>query len=253
MADPSILTRPDGTAIAYHHLPGKNKPDKMPGVIFCGGFMSDMEGGKALAMEAHCRATGQSFTRFDYRGHGSSSGDFADGTIGLWKEDALAVLDEVTSGPQIVVGSSMGGWIMLLMAAARPARIHALVGIAPAPDFVLRMWAEFPTDVQAEIMREGRFARPSEYGDEPYIITRNLIEDGRANLVLDKPLALHCPVRILHGMQDPDVPWRLSLDLVDKLQSGDVEVTFIKNGDHRLSEPADLARLLKTVDGLSAR
>jgi pimeloyl-ACP methyl ester carboxylesterase len=245
MPDPAILTRPDGTAIAYHHLAGKS-----PGIVFCGGFMSDMEGSKALALEEYCRANGRAFTRFDYRGHGASSGKFADGTIGLWKDDALAILDTITKGRQIIVGSSMGGWIMLLLALARPDRMHALVGIAPAPDFVVRMWDEFPAEIQAEIIREGQFARPSEYGDEPYIITRALIEDGRQHLVMDKELPVTCRVRILHGMQDPDVPWRLSLDLVEKLQSRDVEVTFVKDGDHRLSEPPDIRRLITTVEGL---
>jgi len=245
MPDPAILTRPDGTAIAYHHLAGKS-----PGIVFCGGFMSDMEGSKALALEEYCRASGRAFTRFDYRGHGASSGKFADGTIGLWKDDALAILDTITKGRQIIVGSSMGGWVMLLLALARPDRMHALVGIAPAPDFVVRMWDEFPAEIQAEIIREGQFARPSEYGDEPYIITRALIEDGRQHLVMDKDLPVTCPVRILHGMQDPDVPWRLSLDLVEKLQSRDVEVTFVKDGDHRLSEPPDIRRLITTVEGL---
>ena len=245
MPDPAILTRPDGTAIAYHHLAGKS-----PGIVFCGGFMSDMEGSKALALEEYCRASGRAFTRFDYRGHGASSGKFADGTIGLWKDDALAILDTITKGRQIIVGSSMGGWVMLLLALARPDRMHALVGIAPAPDFVVRMWDEFPAEIQAEIIHEGKFARPSEYGDEPYIITRALIEDGRQHLVMDKDLPVTCPVRILHGMQDPDVPWRLSLDLVEKLQSRDVEVTFVKDGDHRLSEPPDIRRLITTVEGL---
>jgi len=245
MPDPAILTRPDGTAIAYHHLAGKS-----PGIVFCGGFMSDMEGSKALALEEYCRASGRAFTRFDYRGHGASSGKFADGTIGLWKDDALAILDTITKGRQIIVGSSMGGWVMLLLALARPDRMHALVGIAPAPDFVVRMWDEFPAEIQAEIIREGKFARPSEYGDEPYIVTRALIEDGRQHLVMDKDLPVTCPVRILHGMQDPDVPWRLSLDLVEKLQGRDVEVTFVKDGDHRLSEPPDIRRLITTVEGL---
>lgn len=243
---PSILQRGDA-AIAYHHLPGKS-----PGVIFCGGFMSDMEGTKALTLEAWCRTHGRQFTRFDYQGHGRSSGIFAEGNIGTWSADAVAVLDEVTEGPQVVVGSSMGGWIMLLMARARPRRLAGLVGIAPAPDFVLRMWDEFDAAQQAEMREKGFIARPSEYSDEPYIISLQLIEDGRRHLVMDRPLDLPCPLRILHGMQDPDVPWRLSLEILEKSGHEDVSVEFIKNGDHRLSEPSDLDRLIAAVAALSA-
>jgi pimeloyl-ACP methyl ester carboxylesterase len=240
---PESLIRPDGTVIAYHHTPGRG-----PGVVFCGGFMSDMTGTKALALEEHCRRVGRAYTRFDYRGHGQSGGRFVDGTIGLWADDALAVLDQVTDGPQVVVGSSMGGWIMLLMARARPERIAGLVGIAPAPDFVERMWDGFSEEIRDTMRRDGVYLRPSEYSDEPYAITMQLIEDGRRNLVLDRPLKLACPVHILHGMQDPDVPWRESLELVEKLDCDDVTVTFVKNGDHRLSEPGDITRLIDTVE-----
>ena len=242
-----ILTRADGTRIAYQRTQGRG-----PGVIFCGGFMSDMSGTKALALEARAAEVGRAFTRFDYRGHGRSSGRFADGTIGLWADDAIAVLDEATEGPQVVVGSSMGGWIMLLMALARPGRVAGLVGIAPAPDFVLRMWESFGPEVRAELEREGLYRRPSEYGDGPYEITMALIEDGRRHLVLEaRAAAIRCPVRILHGMADPDVPWQGSLDIAAKLGSEDVEVTFVKSGDHRLSEPADIARMLATVETLA--
>ncbi len=242
-----ILNRPDGTTIAYHRTPGRG-----PGVIFCGGLMSDMSGTKAVALEAHCGELGRAFTRFDYRGHGRSSGRFAEGTVGLWAEDAIHLLDEVCEGPQVVVGSSMGGWIMLLVALARPERVAGLVGIAPAPDFVERMWQSFGPEIRRELESEGVYRRPSEYSDEPYEITMNLIEDGRRHLVLDQaPMAIRCPLRILHGMADPDVPWRGSLDIVELLASDDVEVTFVKSGDHRLSEPADIARLLATVETLA--
>jgi pimeloyl-ACP methyl ester carboxylesterase len=244
---PQILAAPDGTAIAYHHVPGRS-----PGVIFCGGFKSDMTGNKALALDAHCRATGRQYTRFDYRGHGQSGGAFVDATVGDWRGDALAVFDQVTTGPQIVVGSSMGGWIMLLLALARPDRVAGLVGIAPAPDFVLRMWDGFTDEIKATLRRDGVYRRPSQYADEPYEITLKLIEEGRNHLVLDRgPAPIRCPVRILHGMRDPDVPWRNSLALVDKLTTDDVVVTFTKDGDHRLSTPADLARLCHTVDELA--
>jgi len=241
-----ILKRQDGTALAYHRSDGKS-----PGVIFCGGFMSDMSGTKATALEAHCRAAGRAYVRFDYRGHGRSSGAFADGTISLWADDAIAILDETAPAPQILVGSSMGGWIMLLAALARPERVAALVGIAPAPDFVLRMWAAFPEEARRQLQREGVYRRPSQYSDEPYAITMRLIEDGRRNLVMDKPIPFRGPVRLLHGMQDPDVPWQVSLELADRLRSEDVEITFVKAGDHRLSEPADIERLCRTVETLA--
>lgn len=246
MSDERILTRPDGTAIAYHRSPGKS-----PGVIFCGGFMSDMSGTKALALEAHCRAVGRAYVRFDYRGHGRSSGEFADGTIGLWAGDAIAVLDETAPEPQVLVGSSMGGWIMALAACARPERIAGLVGIAAAPDFVLRMWEDFPEAVKRELEATGVYRRPSEYSDEPYTITMALIEDGRRHLVMDEPIPFRGPVRLLHGMHDPDVPWQVSLDLAAALESEDVTVTLIKEGDHRLSEPPDIERLVATVETLA--
>ncbi len=243
---PSILTRPDGATIAYHALEGKT-----PGVIFCGGFKSDMTGTKALALEAYCRETGRAFVRFDYFGHGGSSGAFEDGTIGRWTDDAVAVIDEVAEGPQVVVGSSMGGWIMLLAALARPLRVAGLVGIAPAPDFTDDlMWDAFPPEIRATLERDGVYHEPSQYSDEPYTITMTLIEEGRRHLLLGQPIAVTCPVRILHGMNDPDVPWRHSLKLIDALQSEDVTVTYVKSGDHRLSEPGDILRLTTTVDAL---
>jgi pimeloyl-ACP methyl ester carboxylesterase len=244
--EPRFLIREDGTRIAYHHTPGT-----APGVIFCGGFMSDMTGTKAQALEAACRDRGRAYTRFDYRGHGQSSADFESGTIGLWTEDALAVLDRVTAGRQIVVGSSMGGWIMLLLARARPERIAGLVGVAPAPDFVLRMWDGFSDQIKATLKRDGVYRAPSEYSEEPYAITMNLIEEGKNHLVLQQPLTVDYPVRILHGMADPDVPWRQSLEIVERLRGDDIVVTFSKSGDHRLSEPADIARLIATVEALA--
>lgn len=246
MTAPHFLRRPDGAAIAYHKLAGKS-----PGVLFCGGFMSDMTGTKAMALEDWCRGRGRAFLRFDYRGHGQSSGRFEDAAIGDWTGDAQAVLDEVAEGPQVVVGSSMGGWIMLLLALARPGRLHGLVGVAPAPDFVLRMWEEAPEEAKAALRRDGVWRRPSDYSDQPYAITMRLIEDGRKHLVGGRLGEVRCPVRVLHGMADPDVPWRLSLDLVAGLGSADAAVTFVKAGDHRLSTPADLARLCATVEELA--
>ena len=243
---PQILTRGEGVTIAYHRGPGRG-----PGVMFLGGFMSDMTGTKAVALEAFCRARGQAFLRFDYQGHGQSSGRFEDGCIGTWSEDAIAALDALTEGPQILVGSSMGGWIMLLAALARPTRVAALVGIAAAPDFVTRMWDEFTPEIQRTIVMDGVYRAPSQYGTTPYAITHRLIEDGRKHLLLDKPIPLRCPVRLLHGMKDPDVPWDTSLALAGALESTDVDVIFAKEGDHRLSTSTDLERLCATVASLS--
>ncbi|WP_282605915.1 alpha/beta fold hydrolase [Pelagibius sp. Alg239-R121] len=249
LPNPKSLARKDGASIAYHKLSGDKSGSAQPGVVFLGGFMSDMTGTKAIALEDHCRERGLGFVRFDYLGHGQSSGSFAEGTIGRWAEDAVAVLDEVTEGPQILVGSSMGGWIMLLAALARIERIAGLIGIAAAPDFTEDlMWAEFSPEMREEVMSKGRFERPSDYGDEPYIITRELIEEGRKNLLLREAIPIRCPVRLLQGMRDEDVPWKAALRLADALESEEVEVTLVKKGDHRLSEPEDLARLTRSLD-----
>ena len=245
-APPAILTRPDGATIAYRSSPGK-----APGVVFCTGFMSDMGGIKALALEAACRAVGRAYLRFDYFGHGLSSGAFEHGTVGRWSEDTLAVLDQATQGPQVLVGSSMGGWIMLLAALARPQRVAGLVGIAPAADATeALMWASLTDEIKETLRRDGVWHAPSQYSDEPYAITLNFIEEGRDHLLLDRPIEVACPVRILHGMEDPDVPWEHSLRLVEALAGDDVTLTYIKHGDHRLSEPADIARLCETVEKL---
>ncbi len=243
---PAILTRPDGATIAYHALAGKP-----PGVIFLGGFMSDMTGTKALALEESCRAAGRAFIRFDYFGHGSSSGKFVDGTIGRWKDDAVTILDELAEGPQVLVGSSMGGWIMLLAALARPERVAGLVGVAPAPDFTRElMWDGYTDEIRETLKRDGVYLEPSEYSDEPYAISLELIEEGDNHMILKDGIDLRCPVRLLHGMQDPDVPWRHSLKLVEALASDDVTLSLNKSGDHRLSESGDIARLTTTVETL---
>jgi pimeloyl-ACP methyl ester carboxylesterase len=186
--------------------------------------------------------------RFDYSGHGASEGQFVDGTISRWRQDALDVLDRLTEGPQILVGSSMGGWLALLAALARPERVAGLVLIAPACDFTERLlWAGLTDDSRRAITDEGVWLRPSQYGPKPYPITRALIEDGRRHLLMDAEIAVDCPVRILHGMRDPDVPWRHGLALVDLLRSPDVTFELIKSGDHRLSDPGSLGRLEELV------
>ncbi|HJT05748.1 MAG TPA: alpha/beta hydrolase [Stellaceae bacterium] len=243
---PAILAREDGATIAYHRRTGRS-----PGVIFLGGFMSDMTGTKARTLDAFCAARGQAYLRFDYFGHGASAGAFADATVGRWQDDALAVLDQLAEGPQVLVGSSLGGWLMLLTALARPERIVALVGVAAAPDATEDlMWARFPAPVRDEIMRAGAARLPSEYNPEGYLFTRRLIEEGRQHLVMRGPIPVACPVRLLHGMKDPDVPWQTSLALAERLQSRDVEVTLLKDGDHRLSTESDLALLTRTLAAL---
>lgn len=246
--DPRSLARGDGATIAYRRLAGEP-----PGVVFLGGFMSDMTGSKATAIEAFCRARGQAFLRFDYFAHGASSGRFEDATIGRWKGDALAVLDELTQGPQILVGSSMGGWLMLLAALARPQRVAALIGVAAAPDFTEDLiWPALSAEQRAAMLRDGAIRVPSAYDPAGYVVTRRLIEEGRGHLVMRSPIPLSCPVRLLHGMADTEVPWQTSLRLAERLAGADVTVTLVKGGDHRLSSDADLARLGAILEALLA-
>jgi pimeloyl-ACP methyl ester carboxylesterase len=231
--------------LAWAKLPGRQ-----PGVVFLPGFRSDMQGSKAIALREHCAATGRALLRFDYSGHGASAGRFEDGTIGQWADDAIAVLDALTEGPQVLVGSSMGGWIALLVARARPGRVAAFIGIAPAPDFTTAlMWPAFSDAQRAEIMEKGVLHLASEYG-EPTPVTRALISDGKRQAVLNAPIPLRCPVRILQGMRDPDVPWQHALRLVEAIEGDDVRLHLIKDGDHRLSRPEDLALLTRTLDQL---
>lgn len=226
--------------------------ERMPGVMFLGGFASDMTGVKAMTLDRLCRERGQGYLRFDYRGHGASGGEFRDGTIGAWLRDSLEVFDKLTAGPQILVGSSMGGWLMLLLGLRRSERIAGLIGIAAAPDFTEDIWKGFSQAQQDELMAHGEVVRPSAYGEKPYVITRALIEDGRRHCLLDGEIALNCPVRLLHGMADPDVSPAKSLRIAEKLRGGNAVVTLIKDGDHRLSRPQDLQRLCDTVAELSA-
>ena len=247
---PHFLNRPDGQTLAYHRH--KGAADQC-GVVWLGGFRSDMEGSKALTLEAWAKETGRSFVRFDYFAHGQSSGDWTEGTIGRWREDALAVLDELTEGPQVLVGSSMGGWISLLCAQARADRVKGLTLIAPAPDFTEKlMWEAFPHHVQNEIMTAGRWDQPSPYGG-PVTITKQLIEEGRQWQILDGHISFDGPVQILQGWQDPDVPWGHALRLLECLTSQDVRYHLKKSGDHRLSEEDDLARLRTWVSEICAQ
>ena len=243
---PEILARDDGGTIAYCQTPGKP-----PGVVFLTGFKSDMTGSKALALEDYCRNRGQAFLRFDYTGHGCSSGDFEDGTIGKWADDAVLALDQLSEGPQVLVGSSMGGWIMLLAALARPDRVAGLVGTAAAPDFTEDlMRGELSSEQLKQVEAQGFTEIPNCYDEEPYKITKALLDDGRNHLLLKTEIPLDCPVRLIHGDKDADVPWQTSLRIAENLRSRDVETLFVKGGDHRLSEPHDLNRLTGTVGRL---
>ena len=243
---PSFIEFSSGKRLAYHLSEGKS-----PGVVFFGGFRSDMTGAKALALEALCKADGRRFLRFDYSGHGQSSGDFTEGTIGEWKQDALDILDHIAPGENILVGSSMGGWIMLLAALARPDRVRGLVGIASAPDFTeMLLWGSATEAQKKQLRVEGLIHVPSCYGQEPYPISYRLIEEGRSHLLLNGDIPLTCPVRLLHGTGDEDVPYRVSEQLMQRLAATDVTLTLVKGGGHRLSEPAELAMIGGMVRGL---
>lgn len=243
----AILSRPDGATIAYHKSEGKT-----PGIVFLHGYHSDMTGSKALALEQLCRDQGRAFLRFDYFGHGQSSGDVLSGTVGRWAEDAVAIIDQLTAGPQILVGSSLGGWISLLTALERRERVVGLVGVAAAPDFTEDlMWQDFSFEQRRELLERGEISLPNCYEPEnPWRVHRSLIEDGRNHLLLRDCINLPCPVRLIHGQQDADVPWQTALQIADRLATDDVEVVLVKDGDHRLSRDQDIARLCRVVSGL---
>lgn len=246
IGDPSVATKPDGATIAYHRTPGKN-----PGVVFLGGFQSDMTGTKATALDAYCTERGRAYLRFDYRGHGASSGAFEDGCIGDWADDARFVLSELTDGPQVLVGSSMGGWIMLMTVKAAPEKVAALVGIAAAPDFTEDLMASgFTAADHAALDRDGYIDIPNDYDEGSYRVTNRLITDGRHHLVLREPLEIAAPVRLLQGMEDTDVPFDTALHIAESTTGGDVVVHLVKDGDHRLSRDQDLKRLFAVLDDL---
>lgn len=241
------LAREGGTHVAYLKRDGR-----APGIVWLGGFKSEMTATKATALDAWAEGEGLAFVRFDYYGHGASSGNFREGTVSRWLDDTLAVLDELTTGPQIVVGSSMGGWLALLAALARPDRVAALLLIAPATDFTEELlWALLDADGRRQIVDKGEWLRPSAYDPNPYPITRSLVEDGRKHLLLGAPIALSCPVRIVQGMKDPDVPWQHVMKLVDRL-GPDTQIVLVKDGDHRLSKPHEIALIARTLSALVA-
>jgi pimeloyl-ACP methyl ester carboxylesterase len=243
----------EARAIAVRAAPGA-----APGLVWLGGFKSDMQGTKAAALARFAAERGRAIVRFDYSGHGESKGDFADGTIGRWLEESLAVFVDCCRGPQLLIGSSMGGWMALLLArelrragvqtASQHASVAGMVLIAPAADFTeALMWRKFSPEVRQEIETEGFWLRPSQYDSAPYPITRRLIEEGRRHLLLGDLIETGCPVRILQGVEDPDVPWGHAVELVSRLAQDDVVLTLVKDGDHRLSRPEDIERLLAAV------
>lgn len=242
---PSYFTNSAQQKLAYHQHKGEKT-----GIVFLGGFRSDMNGSKALFLEEYCKTHGYSFVRFDYSGHGESDGKFEDGCIGSWLTDSLDILDNLTTDKQLIIGSSMGGWLMLLLSLKRPERIAALIGIAAAPDFTnLLMWPALSDAQKQEILEQGIAHIPSEYGDD-LPLTAQLFEDGAHRILLDKDIIIDRPVHLLHGMQDADVPWRIALDISKQLTSDRVTTHLIKDGDHRLSRPQDLALLADSIQQL---
>jgi len=249
MNDPStsFLDRGDRPRLVYHHR--RAAPDKaaLPTLVFLPGYASDMTGTKALALDGWAQAVGLAMLRFDYAGCGSSGGDFESQSLADWRDDVLALIDTVVSGPVVLIGSSMGGWLALLVALARPARVAGIVGIAAAPDFT--MWG-FSQEDKMTILTEGRLEKPSEYGPEPMVTTRTFWQSGEGNRVLIGEIAIDCPVRLIQGQNDPDVPWQYALETQKQLRSQDVQLLLIKDGDHRLSRDGDIALLIQTVGNL---
>jgi hypothetical protein len=248
------IAEPEMMSLAGSALAVARQSGNAPTFVWLGGFKSDMAGTKASVLSGWARDAGKAFVRFDYSGHGRSGGRFEDGTVGQWAAEAIAVIDACTTGPLVLVGSSMGAWLALLAAAVRPDRVAGLLLIAPAADFTERlMWAEFSVDVKREIETKRAWARPSAYGDEPYVITKQLIEDGRRWLVMDSPIPFPGPVRILQGGRDPDVPEAHARALAALIQSPDLRFDLIPGGDHRLSRPQDLTMLTSLASELAAR
>lgn len=242
LTPPLWLARAGGVRLAARHQPGKG-----PTLVFLPGYMSDMQGSKALALEAWAIREGRAMLRLDYSGCGESEGKFEDGTLDIWRDDVLLLIDRLIRGPVLLVGSSMGGWLALLIARALPAQVVAMVGIASAPDFT--EWG-FSDEEKVRLARYGRLERLSDYGSEPMITTRAFYESGKANRLLQSEIAIDCPARLIHGQCDPDVPWQISLDIAARLRSADVQTLLIKDGDHRLSRPQDIAVILQAVEDL---
>ena len=250
--DIQYLGRKGSNKLAYVYSPASEQGDDLPTVVFCGGFKSDMMGTKATYFEEQCRAKGQAYLRFDYSGHGLSSGDFKDGTISSWFSDALSVVDEITQGPLVIVGSSMGGWIGLLLAQARAERMKGFIGIAAAPDFTTRLYDEELSDEhRTEIAEKGYVKIPNDYDDEPYIFTQALFDDGKKNLILDRDHTHDYPITLFHGLCDATVPKETPLSIRDRYSGGLLDIVFIDDGDHSLSRPQDLEILMAEIQSMS--
>lgn len=247
------LQRKDKVRLAYVYSPPDGAGAEYPLVMFCGGFKSNMNGTKATHFEETCRARGQAYLRFDYTGHGFSEGRFEDGTIGCWYQDALDVLDHVATGPVVIVGSSMGGWIALLVALARPEMVHGLIGIAAAPDFTDEYYAKNLTDEQrAEIESTGQAVIPNSYDpDDPFIIRKELITEARQHFLLHEIHEIAFPVCLIQGMKDPDVPWETAPKIQKALTGSEVDLIFVDDGDHSLSRPQDLTLIDREIRGMS--
>ena len=242
MTDPRFHALPDGRRLAFRRTAGTG-----PTLVFLPGYMSDMAGSKACAVFDWAAAQGRSCLLLDYSGCGESDGDFADGTLTRWRDEVLTLIDALAPGPVVLIGSSMGGWLMLLVGLALGDRLAGLIGIAAAPDFT--DWG-YDADQQAVLARGETVFEDNPYGPEPTPTHAPFWADGQAQRLLNRPIALNCPVRLLHGQRDPDVPWELALTLAEQLHSDDVQVTLIKDGDHRLSRDADIALLLRTLESL---
>ncbi len=243
MTEPSPASPASRPALAFHLTEGTG-----PTIVFLPGYASDMTGTKALALEAWAKAQGRAFLRFDYGGCGESAGDFADQTLAAWRDDVLSMLDGPAAGPVVLVGSSMGGWLMLLVAKARAEQVVGLVGIAAAPDFT--DWG-FTTDDKMRLLTEGRLTRANAYGPEPTLYTRGFWASGEANRLMFGEIAIDCPVRLIQGMADRDVPYQRAIRLAELIRSADMQLTLVKDGDHRLSRDADIARMIRAVEDIA--
>ena len=252
MRAPEFLELSADRRLAYHRLAPAGEGEGLPGIVFLGGFVSEMTGTKATWIEDWARERGRGFLRFDYRGHGASSGAFADGAIGDWADDAAAIVEQRTEGPQILVGSSMGGWIALLLARRMPERIAGIVGIAAAPDFMEdSIWEGLSVEERMELMREGFVQMDSDYDDEGYIVTRRMVEEARRHLVLREPLRCPFPVRLLHGTADTDVEVGVGLRLLEHMECPDARLTLVKGADHRFSGEAELKLIGESIEQVS--
>ncbi|XP_048202546.1 palmitoyl-protein thioesterase ABHD10, mitochondrial [Perognathus longimembris pacificus] len=246
MASLSFLNRPDLPNLAYKSLKGKT-----PGIIFIPGYLSTMNGTKALAIEEFCKSVGHAYIRFDYSGVGNSDGNLKDCTVGKWRKDVLSILDDVAKGPQILIGSSLGGWLMLHAAVARPEKVVALIGVATATDALVTQFRQLPVEVQKEVEMKGVWSMPSKYNEEGFHhVQYSFIKEAEHHCLLHSPIPVHCPVRLLHGLMDDIIPWHTSMQVADRLLSTDVDVILRKHSDHEMKEKADIQLLVYTIDDL---